>query len=114
MRGFPLGPRIQNCRVDDDLTGGIELQAGPVHRPRRRPFKVDALAVVAAAVAGALELVLSRFPVGRATQVRTARVDYEEALRVADHPDAVLLLEFRLDAESKIGWVADLENRGGL
>jgi hypothetical protein len=62
-------------------------------------------------MAGALELVLARFPIWRATQVRAASVDHEHAIGRAVHPDAVALLELGVDAKRKLGWIANLENR---
>src|SRR5580698_11311013 len=58
---LPLWPLIQARSVHDNLAVGSKLHEGPIHRPRRRPFKVDALIVVAASVARTLEFVLASF-----------------------------------------------------
>src|SRR4029450_3865226 len=51
--------------VDDDLAVvGADVDARALQRPRRRPLEIDAALVVAAAVAGALELVLRLQPGG--------------------------------------------------
>src|ERR1044071_8005253 len=92
LTGFALLARVEPICIDDDLAFGVEFDVGAIHGARGRAFEVDALAVVAAAVARALELVLARLPVGRAAEVRAARVDDEDAVGVLDDPDAELLL----------------------
>src|SRR6185436_120065 len=86
----------------------------PIHRPRRWTFEVDALRIVAAAVAWTLELIFAGFPIRRAAQVRADGRDHEDSLRVADHPDAVRVLEFGVDAKTEVGWIADRERSFGL
>ena len=81
----------------------------PIHRPRRRTLEVDAFGIVAAAVTGALELVLTRLPVRRAPQMRTDRRDHEDTLGVPHDPDAVLVLKLGVHAEAEIGGIADRE-----
>jgi hypothetical protein len=49
--------------VYDDLAIWSYFDMGAVHRSRSRTFKVDSLAVVAAAVARALEFVLGWLPI---------------------------------------------------
>ncbi len=80
-----------------------------IHGTRRGTFEVDAFGIVAAAVARALEFVFAGLPVRRAAQVGADRRDHEDALGVAHHPDAVLILELGIDAESEIRGIADLE-----
>src|SRR5258708_365132 len=82
-----------------------------IHGPRRGPFEVDTFAVVAAAVARALELVLAGFPIGCAAQMGAAGVNDEHTTRRAVHPDAVLLLPLGIHAQSVVRGVANLENR---
>src|SRR5882724_6923092 len=80
-----------------------------VHRTRCRPLEVHAFAVISAAMAGALELVLARLPVGRATQVRAAGVNHKNAIRGLVHPDAKTLLPLGIHAKPIIFGIADLE-----
>lgn len=54
--------------VHDDLAIWSYLDVGTVHRSRSRTFEVNSLAVVAAAVARALEFVLRWLPIGSATK----------------------------------------------
>src|SRR5260370_5326256 len=110
LAGLSLWPLIEERGVDDDLAVGRQLHVGAVHGARGRPFEVDALAVIAAAVAWTLELVLARFPVRRTTEVRAARVDHEDAVRCAIDPDAVFLLKLGIDPESELRGIANLEN----
>ena len=105
-----LRPLIKSRGVDDDLPGRIGLNMCAVHRPRRRSLEVYPFAGVAAPVARALELVLAGLPIGRASQVSAPGVDDEQPFGVANNPDAVLLLEFRVDAEAEIGRVSDSED----
>src|SRR5580698_4364623 len=51
LAGLSLGPLIQPRSIDDDLAIWRELHVSPVHRPRRRPFEVDAFAIVSTAMA---------------------------------------------------------------
>src|SRR5438445_9157814 len=85
-----------------------------VHRTRRRAFEVNSFAVVAAAVAGAFEFVFAGFPIRRASQVRADGRDHEDAFRIADHPDAMRVLEFRVDAKAEVGWIPYRERGFGL
>ena len=105
-----LWPLIKSRCVDDDLPGRIGLNMCAVHRPRRGPLEVYPFASVAAPVARALELVLAGFPIGRASQVSAPSIDDEQPFGVANNPDAILLLEFRVDPEAEIGWVSDSED----
>src|SRR5207249_11130844 len=79
-----------------------------------RALKVDRLAVIAAAVTRAFELVLAGFPVGRAAKMGAARIDDEEPIRRLVHPDAILLLVLGIDAERVVAGKADLEGAGRL
>src|SRR6266436_6622822 len=85
-----------------------------IHSTRCRSLKVDTFAVVAASVAGTLELVLAGLPIGCATQMRAASVDDEYAIRRAVHPDAVFLLPLGIDTQGVVRGVADLEYGGGF
>src|SRR5258708_29304429 len=87
---------------------------GAVHRPWRRTFEVDAFRIVAAAVAWTFEFVLAGFPIRRASQVRADGRDHKDAFRIADHPDAVGVLEFRVHAKAEVGWIPYCERRLGL
>src|SRR2546423_1991933 len=100
----------ESGRVNDDLALGVEVDVGAIHRSRRGALEVDTLAVVAAAVARALELVLARLPVGRAAEVRAAREDDEQALGVLHNPDAPLLLPLRVHADGVVAGEADAED----
>src|SRR5262249_55619362 len=61
--------------VDDDLPVVGQRDLEPFERPRRGAFEVHARDVEPAAVAGALELLLAREPVRRATQVGADRLE---------------------------------------
>ena len=114
MAGLSLGPLIKLRNIHQNLTVGRNLNLGPVHGTRRRPFKVDAFAVVSAAVARTFELVLRRLPVGRAAQVSAARVDHENAVGRAVHPDAIFLLKLCVDSQAEVRGIADLERSSRL
>src|SRR5712672_2279111 len=85
-----------------------------IHRGRRGAFEVDAFAVIATAVTGALEFVFAGFPVRRATEMGAARIDNENAIGSAVDPDAIFLLPLGVDAERVVGWVANFEDGGGF
>ena len=80
-----------------------------IHGPRRGPFEIDAFAVVAAAVARALELVFGGLPLRRAAQMGAARENHEDAVRLAHHPDAIGHQEALVDAQGEIGGIADMK-----
>ena len=109
-----LGPRIKLTGVDDDLPCGVLLEVRPVHGTRRRAFEIDAFGRVTAAVAGTLEFVFRGFPVRRAAQMRAAGEDHKQAVRLAHHPNPVLLFEALVNARLEIRGVTDFENRAGL
>jgi len=54
------------AHIHDDLSVWGHIEMSSIHRSRSRTFEVDSLAVVAAAVAGALEFVLGWLPIGSA------------------------------------------------
>ena len=87
---------------------------GPIHRSRRRTFKVDPLAVITAAMTRTLELVFAWLPIRSAAQVRAACVNDEYPVRSSIHPNAIFLLKFSVNAQSKIGGVADFKDCAGL
>src|SRR5690349_20673832 len=62
LRGLSLRPLVKAGDVYQDLPVGSEFDMSPVHGTGCGTFEVDALAVVAAAVAGTLELVFARLP----------------------------------------------------
>ena len=111
---MPLRPRVESSHVDDDLAVRTKVHTGAIHRSRRRTLKIDALTIVTAAMAGALELVLRGFPIRGATQMSTARIDDEQPVRRTIDPDPILLQPFFVDAQPVIPGIADLENRGRL
>jgi hypothetical protein len=84
--------------VYEDLAIWSYVDMGTVHRSWRRTFEVNSLAVVAAAVTGALELVLGWLPIGRAAQVPAACIDDEKPMWCAVDPNPVLLQPFLVDA----------------
>src|SRR5437773_10831431 len=81
-----------------------------IHGTRRRSFKVDAFAVVAAAVAGALERVFAGLPMRRAAGMRAASVDDKHAVGRAVYPDTIFLLPFGVDAECIVRGIANFED----
>src|SRR5215467_2189106 len=97
-----FGPGVELRGVNQDLTVWRQLDVGAVHRTGSRAFEVHSFAVVAAAVAGALEFVFAGLPVRRAAQVGAACVDHKEAVRSAIDPDAVFLLKHTTTTESKL------------
>src|ERR1017187_3839101 len=107
LRRVALGPRVKVAQIDHNLPFRIQLHVRAIHGTRRRPLEVDALGVVTAAMARALELVLAGLPVGRASQVGADGRDHEDALGVAHHPNTVVFLKFGIDPEAEIRRVAD-------
>src|SRR5437660_12683184 len=114
MAGLSLRPLIEPGSVHDNLAIGREFHVRAIHGARRWTFKVDAFAVVAACVARALEFVFAGLAVGRATEMRAARIDNKDAIGSPVHPDAIFLLPFGVHAEGIVRGVADLENSGRL
>src|SRR5437879_1471045 len=114
MAWLSLGPLIEPRSVYDDLAVGRQLDVRAVHRARRGTLKIDAFAVIPAAVTWALEFVFAGFPVRRAPEMRAARVDDENAIGSAVDPDAIFLLPLGVHAERIIGWITDLESSGRL
>src|SRR5258705_11745447 len=94
-----LGPFIKLGYVHHNLSFGIELDVCAIHRSRGRPFKLDRLAIVAAAVTGTLKLILARLPVRRAAKMGAASIDYKNPIRSLVDPDAVLLLPLRVNTQ---------------
>src|ERR1700730_9939467 len=114
MTGLAFGPLIEARGVDHDLAIGREFDVCAIHRARRGAFEIDALAVVSAAVARALEFVLAGFPVRRAAEMGAARVDDENAVRSAVDPDAIFLLPLGVYAQRVVGRIANFEYGGRL
>src|SRR6201987_6314539 len=83
VRRLPFRPLVQPRSIYDDLSIWRQFDLRAIHGARRRTFEVDALAVVAAAVAGTLEFIFAGLPVGRGTQMGTAGVDHEKTIRRA-------------------------------
>src|SRR4030095_2533587 len=97
-----LGPFIKLGYVHHNLSFRIELDMGAIHRSRSRPFKIDRLAIVPAAMTGTLKLVLTGFPVRRAAEMRAARVDHKNPIGSFVYPDAILLLPLGVNAKRVI------------
>src|ERR1700730_5480783 len=112
MTGLAFGPLIEARSVDDDLAVGRQRHVRTIHRARRGALEIYAFAVVAAAVAGALEFVFAGFPVRRAAEMRAARVDDENAVGRAVDPDTIFLLPVGVHAERVVGGIANFENCG--
>src|ERR1700680_454398 len=106
MTGLAFGPLIEARSVDDDLSVGRQRHVGAIHGAWRRTFEIYAFAVVAAAVAGALEFVFAGFPVRSAAEMRAPRVDDEDAVGCAVDPDAIFLLPLGVHAERVVGGIA--------
>src|SRR5690349_17017131 len=75
-----LRPLIKLRDVDQDLAVGGDLEVSAIHGTGCGTFEVDALAVVAAAVAGTLELVFARLPIRGAAQLSAAGVNDKDAI----------------------------------
>src|SRR5258706_6124266 len=114
MAWLSLGPLVEPRSVYDDLAIGRQFDVGAIHRARRGALEIDAFTVITAAVTRALEFVFAGFPVRRAAQMRTARVDDENAIGRAVDPDAIFLLPLGVDAERVIGGIANFEDGGRL
>ena len=78
------------------------------------PSKLIASTVVTTAVARTLEFVLACLPIWCAAQMRTSRIDHEQAVRRLSHPDALLLLPLGVDAQCVVARCTDLESAGWL
>src|SRR5579872_1747519 len=114
MRGLALRPLVKTRGINDDLAVRREFDLGPVHGTRGRPFEINSLTVVSAAVAGTFKFIFRWLPVRGATQMGAARVDHEEPVWSAIDPYAVLLLKLGVDAEGELGGVSDFENCVGF
>ena len=77
MCGLSLGPLIQPRSVHNNLPIRRQFDLRPIHGPRRRALEVNSFAVVATAVAGTFKFIFAGLPIGRASQMRTSRIDYE-------------------------------------
>ena len=97
-----------------NLPVGSTFDMRAVHGTRRGPFEIDALAVISAAMTGALEFVFRRFPFRRAAQVRAASENDEDSVRLADHPDAIGHAGNVGQSPCEIGWITDIENCVGF
>ncbi len=97
-----LRPFIKPADVHHYLAFSIQFDVSAIHRPRRRSFEVDSFAVVATAMAGTLEFVFTGFPVGRAAEVRAARINHKHAIGSFVNPDSILLLPLGIDAKCVI------------
>src|SRR2546428_9022468 len=96
--------------VDQDLPVFGQDDAVALERARRGAFVVDPAAVEAAAVTGALELVLGLQPVRRAPEVRADGAQDVDAVVVAHDEHAEALLEALVDrADLEVGGEAGLE-----
>src|SRR5262249_15205421 len=84
---------VLDALVDDELPVFALGDAHPFERPGGRPLEVDTAVVEAASVARTLELVLRRQPARGAAEVCALREDGVDALRFADDPHPLVLLE---------------------
>src|SRR5436190_11503535 len=113
LRISPLSPFLVELLrlVDDQLAvGRIDVDLGALQRAGGRPLEVHAGAVVAAAVAGALEFVLRRQPVRRAAEVGADGDDRVHDLFGPHDPDAVFVLPPLVDFSDRVvGHEAGLE-----
>src|SRR5262249_26309634 len=106
---------ILDTLVDHELAVLRLGHPHPLERSRSRALEVDAALVEAAAVAGALELVLGDEPARRASEVGALREDRVDAFGLAHDPHALVLLELRAHlADREVGGEARLERRRGL
>jgi len=97
-----------------DLSGGIERNIGAIHGARGWALEIYTLAVVTAAVARALEFIFRGLPFGRAAEMRATGEDDEEAIRLADDPDAIGHQKALVNSETEIGGKADIKSGIGL
>ena len=94
---------IQFRDVDHNLPFRVEPNLGTIHRPWRRPLKVDGFTVVATPVTGTLKLVFARPPVWSAAEMRAAGINNEYPVRSFVDPNAILLLPLGIDPECIVG-----------
>src|ERR1700738_1697998 len=111
-RSYSFLPFVQLRSVDDDLTFRIYFDVGPIHRARRRSFKVNRFAVITAAMTRALKLVLARFPVRRTPQVSAARINHEQTIRCLVYPNPIKLLPLGIDPQRVVARKTNLEGAG--
>jgi len=102
------------ARIHHDLPRGIELQERAIHRTRRWPLEIHALAVIPAAVARTFELVLGRLPLGRATQMSATSENSELAVGFANDPHAIRHQVPLVDSDAEIGRKAGSEHGIGF
>src|SRR5262245_42352248 len=106
---------VLDALVDHELAVLRLAHPHPLERSRRRALEIDAALVEAAAVAGALELVLGDEPARRASEVGALREDRVDALGLAHDPHALVLLELRAHLpDREVGGKAGLERRRRL
>src|SRR5271155_4808706 len=105
---------VEPAGIYGNFSRGVEQHVGAVHGTRRGAFEIDAFAVVAAAVAGAFEFVFSGLPFRSAAKVRTASEDDEEAIGLADDPDAIGHEVALVNAQAEIRREADIEDGVGF
>ena len=92
----------------------IQLDLCPIHRPRRRAFKVDTFGVIPASVTRTFEFILAGLPIRSAAEVGASRIYDKDPGSASHHPDPVLFLELCVDAQSEIGQRPDGELRFGF
>src|SRR6185503_137723 len=90
---------VQFRDIDDDLSFCIKFHVRAVHWPWRRPFEIDSFTIVATAMTTALELVLTRLPFGRASQMTAARVIHKQTIGGSGYPNSILLLPLRVNSK---------------
>src|SRR5262249_10823965 len=100
--------------IDDELPVLADGDGPALQGPRGGALEVDAADLEAAAVAGALELLLALQPVGRAAQVRAGRAQGVDDAAVAHHPDVLVLVALDDLALLVLVGEADLDAAGRL
>src|SRR5262249_13005511 len=84
---------VNDALIDDQLPVLRQRDTEPLQRARRRPFEVDPSLAKAAAMTRALELFFPLQPARRAAEMRALGEQRVEAVRLADDPHPLLLLE---------------------
>ena len=98
---------MQFANVHHDFAFSIQFDRSAIHWSWRRTLKVDPFTVIAAAVTMTLKLILARFPIGRATEVRAARINYKNPVGSLVNPDAILLLPLGIYSQRIVRRKAD-------
>src|SRR5581483_717239 len=103
-------PFVKPAGIDHDLAFWINFYVSAIHRTRRRTFEIDSFNIVAATMTRTFEFVLARLPIGRATQVRAARVNHKQPVSSLLDPNAIRHFVFLINAETVVSQEPNAED----